>query len=244
VARATGLPLLEGAPEADALLLELAPERLELRTAAAQATGAVYVDFQAIAWRLRHASLRGEAVARALGLRGDRAVTVVDATAGLGRDGFLLAWLGAHVVLIERSAVVAALLADGLRRAGMDPRLAATTERLTLHIGAAEAYLGALTDAQRPEAVYLDPMYPQEGTRAQVKKEMQLLRQLLGPEADPAQLLAVALGTARRRVVVKRPLKAPPLSGPPPSHRVEGRSTRFDVYVIHRPDGPANDKTG
>ncbi|WP_181919213.1 class I SAM-dependent methyltransferase [Alkalilimnicola ehrlichii] len=75
-------------------------------------------------------------------------------------------------------------------------------------------------------------MYPEGGTRAQVKKEMQLLRRLLGADADPSELLAAAQHAAKQRVVVKRPLKAPAISGSRPDYSLEGRSVRFDVYLI------------
>ena len=42
---------------------------------------------------------------------------IVDATAGLGRDAFLLASLGAKVTLIERSPMMYELLKEGMERA-------------------------------------------------------------------------------------------------------------------------------
>ncbi len=226
------LPLAEPIPPAPVILLELTGERLQLRSTADGAPGAVYADFARLAHRRDHGSLRKEAIARAAGLRGDRQTQILDATAGLGRDGFMLASLGARVTLIERSPLIAALLEDGIRRAAAQDRLMATAARLSLINTEAEAILKQCPKQEGPEVVYLDPMYPPQGTRAQVKKEMQLLRELLGSEADPQSLLAAALAAARRRVVVKRPLKAPPIGGPKPSYQIAGRSTRFDVYVL------------
>lgn len=56
---------------------------------------------------------RGEAVAKAVGIKGDYLPDVVDATAGLGRDAFVLASVGCRVRMLERNPVVAALLDDG-----------------------------------------------------------------------------------------------------------------------------------
>jgi len=230
LAQRLDLPCLELPLEG--LILQLGEDGLELRDTRPGAPGAVGVDFGRLARRT--GSIRGESVARAVGLRGNEPLSVLDATAGLGRDAFVLASLGAEVRMVERSAVVAALLADGLARAGRDPNLAAAASRMTLIEGDARTLMAELAEQARPDVVYLDPMYPEEGTKGQVKKEMQLLRQLLGPDPDVTPLFETALACARRRVVVKRPRRAPPLPGAKPSHSLEGRSTRFDVYVRPR----------
>lgn len=231
-----GVPVLPELPPAG-LVLRLGPAGLELLDTRPGAPGAVRADFAPLA-RQRAASLRGEAVARAVGLKGGQALTVIDATAGLGKDAFVLASLGARVHLIERSPVVAALLADALGRAEQDPALAAAVARMTLYESDAQRLLPVLAAELAAEVVYLDPMYPEAGTKGQVKKDMQLLRMLLGPDTDITPLFEAALAGARRRVVVKRPRRAPPLPGRLPSHSIDGRSTRFDVYLVSPTGGP------
>ncbi|GHM54843.1 hypothetical protein ECZU51_35130 [Escherichia coli] len=54
-------------------------------------------------------------MAKAVGIKGDYLPDVVDATAGLGRDAFVLASVGCRVRMLERNPVVAALLDDGPR---------------------------------------------------------------------------------------------------------------------------------
>ena len=68
------------------------------------AEGALRVDFVtgAVAHRLRFGGGRGQDLAKAMGLRAGKTPKIVDATAGLGRDSFLLASLGAEVTMIER----------------------------------------------------------------------------------------------------------------------------------------------
>jgi len=73
-----------------------------------------------VAHRLRFGGGRGQDIAKAMGLRAGKTPTIVDATAGLGRDSFLLASLGAQVTMIERSAKMHALLADGMARAAQE----------------------------------------------------------------------------------------------------------------------------
>jgi len=207
--------------------------RLELRATQPGAAGAVYVDFTtgAMGFRARHGSRTKEPLARAVGLKGAVTPSVLDATAGLGRDAFILATLGCQVRLVERSPLIAALLRDGLNRAAHHSATCNVVPRLHLQIGDACAVMAQLAETDRPDVVYLDPMYPQRGKSALVKKEMRMLRALVGEDPDASQLLVAALHCARRRVVVKRPRLAPPLPGPAPSHTLTGSTTRFDIYL-------------
>src|SRR5690606_8938845 len=103
-------------------VLVLTGERLELRQDGLNAPGPVFVDFigGAVGHRRRFGGGRGQPLAKAVGLKGGENPRVLDATAGLGRDAFVLACLGSVVTLVERSPVVAALLEDGLLRAESD----------------------------------------------------------------------------------------------------------------------------
>ncbi|HRD67325.1 MAG TPA: class I SAM-dependent methyltransferase [Candidatus Competibacter sp.] len=216
--------------------LNLTPQRLELRERNLVGTArSIYVDFTQgpAAHRRRFGGGCNQPLARAIGLKGGTPLIVLDATAGLGRDAFVLACLGCTVYLLERSPIIAALLRDGLQRAAQDPEIGSlVAERLHLIAANGHDYLQNLPEEQRPDTIYLDPMYPHRQKSALVKKEMRLLRQLVGDDEDAPELLAAALTRARRRVVVKRPRLAPPLAGPPPGFRIVSPNTRFDVYPI------------
>jgi 16S rRNA (guanine1516-N2)-methyltransferase len=228
-----GLPWLDR-PPADGYYLCLTAEGLELRQGGHGSPGPVRVDFTAgaMSHRLRFGGGRGQALARAVGIKPGFTPTVWDATAGLGRDGFVLASLGCEVTLCERSPVLAALLQDSLQRAALHPDIGAWLDvRLRLvHADAVEA-LAALEPDARPDVVYLDPMYPAGKEHVLVKKEMRALQAILGPDEDSAALLDAALGVARRRVVIKRPKRAPPLDGRKPSASLTSKKTRYDLYV-------------
>ncbi|MEO5365555.1 MAG: class I SAM-dependent methyltransferase [Magnetococcus sp. WYHC-3] len=224
-----GLPLVEGEDEAPhcTAILRVSEQGLSLDFAAG---GTLAVDFRhgALATRLAQAGRR-QPLARAVGLH--RAATppqVLDATAGLGRDGFWLASLGCSVTLVERVPVLALLLEDALERAARDG-LSAITHRMRLVTGEARSLLeDAATPT--PEVVYLDPMYPDLGKSALVKQELRLVRAMAGDDPDAAQTLEVALARASRQVVVKRHRHAPPLGNRPPHWTIEARTIRFDVY--------------
>lgn len=190
------------------------------------------VDFVtgAVAHRLRFGGGRGQDLPKAMGLRHGKTPTIIDATAGLGRDAFLLASLGAEVTLIERSAQMHALLADGLQRARDAGELfAEIIARMTLLHGDAKDLLPTLT----AESILIDPMHPPRGTSALVKQELRQVREIVGTDDDAADLLRVALQTADNRVVLKWPAKAPPITGVRPcNHQIMGKSTRYDVFMV------------
>ena len=171
---------------------------------------------------------------KAVGLRkrSDAAkLDIVDATAGLGEDAWMLAATGCRVRAVERHPVLAAMLAEAALRSGVG-------DRLTIHCADAAAWLEALPVEEQPAIVCLDPMFPTPpgGRRAAERKPMRILRQLVGEDADAQVLFLTALRTARRRVVVKRPRLAPPLAAgtQQPVHRVIGKGFRIDVYSTLR----------
>ena len=84
---------------------------------------------------------------------------------------------------------------------------------------------------KRVDVVYLDPMFPERRKSAQVKKELQMLQMLATCEPSPEHLLTAALATAAKRVVVKRPRRAPCFTTRSPSHSLSGKTIRFDVYI-------------
>lgn len=184
----------------------------------------------AVGHRQRAGGGRGQALPRAAGFTKGRTPSVVDATAGLGRDAYLLASLGAEVTLIERSPEIHALLQDGLARASAAGSEAAkTVARMTLLFGDAKTLLPELA----PEIVLVDPMHPPRGNTALVKKEMRLLRAIVGSDPDGADLMRVALAAASKRVVLKYPLRAEGMAGLAlPSHQIRGKTTRYDVFMI------------
>ena len=77
-------------------------------------------------------------------------------------------------------------------------------------------------------------MFPSRGKSSKVKKEMQLLHQLVGFDEDGDSLLFLAKKKARYRVVVKRSVHAPFLADQKPGYSLKGKSTRFDVYPLKK----------
>ncbi|OED65839.1 16S rRNA methyltransferase [Vibrio splendidus ZS-139] len=220
--------------------LVLTSERLELRKVDEPKLGAIFVDLVggAVGHRRKFGGGKGQAIAKAAGLNKGATPTILDGTAGLGRDAFVLASLGCKVQMVERHPVVAALLDDGLQRAQQDPDIGGwVTERMKLIHASSHDALDKLSDDPnfaQPDVVYLDPMYPHPENKkksALVKKEMRVFQSLVGADMDADTLLQPALKLASKRVVVKRPDYAAWLGEQKPSMAIETKKNRFDVYV-------------
>lgn len=190
------------------------------------------IDFVggAVGFRLRSGEGRGQPLARAVGMKSGATPKIVDATAGMGRDAFFLASLGAEVTLIERSPAVHAALAAAMERArALSDEFAAIMDRMTLIHGDSRALLPTLS----PEVILVDPMHPERTKSALVKKQMRDLRDIVGPDPDASELMETALSAATNRVVLKWPLRAAPIPGlRNPSHQILGKTTRYDVFVV------------
>ncbi len=161
---------------------------------------------------------------------GKKTLTVVDATAGWGQDSLAMFRMGYDVLSIERSPVMAELLADGFKRL----QQLAWVQQLNLTApllksGNAIELLEQL-DFQ-PDCIYLDPMFqPKRKKSALAKKSIMVLRDLVGDDMDKEELFAAALKATGKRVIVKSPDYAEPLGGKP-SESFQGKLLRYDVYL-------------
>ena len=170
------------------------------------------------------------ALAQALGRK---TRTVVDATTGWGQDSLHIFRMGYELLCMERSPVMAELLADGFNRlAELDWMQSLKLQPPQLLSGNAIELLATLETA--PDCIYLDPMFPPKRKKsALAKKSMMVLRDLLGDDQDKEQLFAAALAAAGKRVVVKSPDYAEPLGGKP-NESFQGKLLRYDVYFKMR----------
>lgn len=170
--------------------------------------------------------------------------TLIDATAGMGEDSLLLAAAGFNVILYEYNPVIAALLKDSLLRAARIPELADAVSRMSVAEGDSAEYMRTLRSAAHedaspssvndrlPDVIYLDPMFPESGKNALIKKKFQLLRQLELPCSNEEELLEAAVAAGPHKIVIKRPIKGPYLAGRKPSYSIEGKAVRYDCLIF------------
>ena len=182
--------------------------------------------------RLNFGGGKGQMIAKAVGLNKGVYPSILDATAGLAQDAFVLASLGCQVSMLERSPVVAELVDIALNEAQHSELADIVGKMSLLHVDAC-SWLREQNEAVA-DVIYLDPMYPHRDKSALVKKEMRLFHSLVGESQDDADLLSAALEKARYRVVVKRPRKGETIAGRPPSHQMIGKSCRYDIYPLQR----------
>lgn len=245
LAQRLGLTLMPGTDPAHledhAFALVFSAAGLALQQTGAKAPGPIRADFTqgAVDHRRKFGGGKGQMIAKAVGLKSGVYPRVLDATAGLGKDSFVLASLGCQVQMIERMPIVHALLEDGLTRArdfalGEDPELAQIIVQMSLVSSDSKAYLESLDTDNYPDVIYLDPMFPERHKSADVKKEMRAFHSLVGADEDADALLPLALNRVNYRVVVKRPRKAPFLNNQSPSYQLEGKSSRFDIYTLKK----------
>ncbi|KAF0804138.1 hypothetical protein A6D6_03374 [Alcanivorax xiamenensis] len=227
------VPRLEDAERAREQGVELVLGRVDDRLslwAPARKAAPLCVDFLGgrQGYRLAADRVRHERLIKALGKVIGTPARVCDLTTGLGRDSALMAQAGFQVLMVEREPVLHALLVDGLARAAGTPLASHLT---LLPLSDARDLVAALTGPFH--AVFLDPMFPPREKSAAVKQDLRWLQQLCRyPDQDEEQaLLALARGLDARKVVVKRPRRAPPLAAVAASHSLEGKTVRFDVYT-------------
>ena len=95
-------------------------------------------------YRRQHGGGHKQLIAKAVGIKPHKNLHIIDATAGLGEDAFVLACLGCQMTLLERSPYLAALLADAIERgiAAADP----ACKQMQLQQCQAHDYLQNLTE--------------------------------------------------------------------------------------------------
>ena len=179
--------------------------------------------------RLKYGKGRGQNLAKAIGMKFNKNRTIVDATAGLGYDAFILASLGANVILIERSKIMFNLLQEALTEAkNFGGEISNIIKRMDLIYGDSKDILPKL----KPEVILIDTMYKERKKSALVKNSMRLVREVVGSDPDYLELIDVALNQASNRVVIKLPRYSDENNNYKPySHQILGKSIRYDVHM-------------
>ena len=181
--------------------------------------------------RLKYGKGRGQNLAKAVGMKFNKNRNIIDATAGLGYDSFILASIGAKVTLIERSQKMYELLQNGIDEGiSFGGEIEKIINRMELVFGDSKDILPKLT----PEVIMIDTMYKDRKKTALVKNNMRLVRDIVGPDSDYIDLLKVALNCATNRVVLKQPRYAEPIKEVRKcSHQILGKTIRYDVFMTN-----------
>ena len=207
-----------------------------------QLNTSISVDFVhgQLAHRQQFGGGRGQAISKAMGLKSGITPTILDTTAGLAGDAFVLATLGCPITLLERSPIIFTLIENAVERASLSENFQTILEHgfETLNCDANDYIKQQLesdiTTDKRPDVIYIDPMYPERKKSALVKKDMQILQRLHGADDSAEELLNNALLFAKKRVVVKRPIHAEALDDKKPNTCIKSKKTRYDIYTLEK----------
>lgn len=181
-----------------------------------------------LAYRANKVSKSNEVIAKAIGCKPHYRPKVLDATAGMGRDAFIMALLGCHVVMQERNFAIYQLLKNALERLYEHINFSHLNNQLQLvHCDS----VNVLKDIENFDVIYCDPMFPERKKSALVKKEMRIFKLLSGDDFDADNLFIKALQSGIKRTVVKRPKGAPFLANKQPNHQITAKQFRFDIYL-------------
>lgn len=172
----------------------------------------------------------GQAIIKACSNKQRSIRSVLDLTGGWGVDSFILAHHGKQVTMLEQSHIVHSVTALSLEKAFGNSNLKNTISSINaININSLD-YLSAIDDNISFDCIYLDPMFPTHKSTAKPGKDMQLL-QKLAENLDIETCFELALKKALNRVVVKRPVKAPPITSRQPDLTYKEKTIRFDVYL-------------
>jgi 16S rRNA (guanine1516-N2)-methyltransferase len=185
------------------------------------------IDWNQSQWMQRARGQRGRDPLVKISLAA-QGVKVLDLTAGWGRDALVMAHAGARVHLLEQHPYLAALLQQAQTRCQAHE----IHDRITIQWIEAKTYLRQLLVSDYPDVIYYDPMHPVRQKTALVKKDLQILQQLVPPNTDVLECIQLAKMRCLKRVVVKWPQKQAPLLEP--DFSITGKTIRFDVYLAPR----------
>ena len=183
----------------------------------------IYVDFT------EYNKVSNELV-KACGISKKNKINILDCTAGLCKDSFILANTNCNVIAIEKNNIVFALLQDGFERGYTNENIKKVLNNITLYNDDSVNFLKK-TDKEF-DCIYLDPMFDKSKKSRLVKKEMQFFHNLIEENDNKQDLFYLALEKTKNRVVVKRPLHSEFLiNNIKPSFQVKGKTIRYDVYI-------------
>lgn len=183
----------------------------------------IYVDFNEY-------NNKSVELIKACGLSNKNKINILDCTAGLCKDTFILANNNCNVVAIEKNKIVYSLLEDGFKRGFKLENIANILGKIQLFNDDSVNYLNATK--LKFDCIYLDPMFDESKKTRLVKKEMQFFHNLIDKINDNELLFDLSIKKTCGRVVVKRPLHSDFIVNRiMPSFQVKGKTIRYDVYL-------------
>lgn len=173
---------------------------------------------------IRQDSLSRELLIRAIKIKPDDNILIIDATAGFAKDSALLGLYGYKVIMLEQNPLIATIVYYAIQE-----RLIAA-DNLQLVFTDSLKYFKSYPDI-KPYAIYLDPMFKAQD-KALAKKDMQIIQILTKDTMNLDNELFNAVYSRCKKLIVKRDNKQSALVKTPlPSYCKNGKTIRYDIYL-------------
>ncbi|NCN42158.1 class I SAM-dependent methyltransferase [bacterium] len=157
---------------------------------------------------------------------------VFDAFGGFAQDGFLLACAGHDVLNMEKNPLVHLVTKAAWDSQNEEAWILEKNVNLSLSEGDSFEFLSGTQEFF--DVIYWDPMFEKLKSKSKSALPMQILQSLLNQkESAPLDFdWALRLSLQRApKVVMKLPIKGPPLVKKSPSHQIPGKTIRYDVFI-------------
>ncbi|MEC9205706.1 MAG: class I SAM-dependent methyltransferase [Pseudomonadota bacterium] len=150
--------------------------------------------------------------------------SILDCTAGFGRDGFILASLGFNVTMIERNPIITLLLRNGIKRS-----ISQVKNNLCLLYGDSYEYLKTYNDFF--DYIYIDFMFKKIKNTSLSSKYDEVLKILANDKKNRIRLLEIAKEKCKNKVIVKGSKNLNSITGVDPDYSVKTNLVRYDIFL-------------
>jgi len=160
---------------------------------------------------------------KAIGYGGESSQKILDCTAGLGHDAFILALLGQYVTVVEKNKGLCILFELALESLPQTSYFQEAKERITIINDDSASFVDKLFDY---DVVYIDPMFKDRGAAGR-SGIMSLISDYLDDFTDVSDVL---IRSKFNRMVIKRQKKFKQSGNISPSFILSGKSINFHVF--------------
>jgi 16S rRNA (guanine1516-N2)-methyltransferase len=147
--------------------------------------------------------------------------SILDGTAGFGRDGTLLNAMGHNVTMIESSPLVSLLLKNGIER---------SHNKIRLFHGNVSDFLKH--SKERYDYIYLDFMFNKLKINSLASKYDETLKLIAFADDKKKEIVEIAKEYCKKKVVVKEPRNSTS-SLSKPNHIIKTKLISFNIYLSH-----------
>lgn len=172
--------------------------------------------------------VENSALLKACRINGNEKIKLLDCTAGLVKDTFVLASNGYSVIAIEKNKTIFNLIDNAVKIGTKNEYIKKVLDRIKFLNMDSIDFLE--NSEEKFDCIYLDPMFEESKKSRLVNKNMQIFHKLTD-NSDNKKLFNLAMEKVLKKVVVKRSLYGELLINKTPDFQIKEKTIRFDVYL-------------